>query len=91
MFCAYTIDNNNKKFRSFKSKENIHKKEDGPYRGSAIKASSVTLYIWRKEPEDKSGECLQDHWSSGFNIVHRLSVIKSTNQIQRFGRHSYKS
>ena len=25
--------NNNKKFRSFKSKENIHKKEVGPYRG----------------------------------------------------------
>ena len=26
--------NNNEKFRSFKSKENIHKKEVGPYRGS---------------------------------------------------------
>ena len=25
--------NNNKKFRSFKSKENIHKKEVGPYHG----------------------------------------------------------
>ena len=25
--------NNNEKFRSFKSKENIHKKEVGPYRG----------------------------------------------------------
>ena len=24
---------NNEKFRSFKSKENIHKKEAGPYRG----------------------------------------------------------
>ena len=24
---------NNEKFRSFKSKENIHKKEVGPYRG----------------------------------------------------------
>ena len=27
------IANNNEKFRSFKSKENIHKKEVGPYRG----------------------------------------------------------
>ena len=27
---------NNKKFRSFKSKENIHKKEVGPYRGFGI-------------------------------------------------------
>ena len=25
--------NNNEKFRSFKSRENIHKKEVGPYRG----------------------------------------------------------
>ena len=28
-----TVPNNNEKFRSFKSKENIHKKEVGPYRG----------------------------------------------------------
>ena len=27
------ILNNNKKFRFFKSKENIHKKKVGPYRG----------------------------------------------------------
>ena len=27
------MKNNNKKFRSVKSKENIHKKEVGPYRG----------------------------------------------------------
>ena len=27
----YLYSNNNKKFRSFKSKENIHKKEIGPY------------------------------------------------------------
>ena len=26
-------ENNNEKFRSLKSKENIHKKEVGPYRG----------------------------------------------------------
>ena len=26
-----SLHNNNKKFRSFKSKENIHKKEVGPY------------------------------------------------------------
>ena len=32
---------NNEKFRSFKSKENIHKKEVGP---------SVTLKTWQKEP-----------------------------------------
>ena len=30
---AAMIRNNNKKFRSFKSKENIHKKEVGSYRG----------------------------------------------------------
>ena len=30
---AAVIINNDKKFRSFKSKENIHKKEVGPYRG----------------------------------------------------------
>ena len=29
----YIPVNNNEKFRSFKSKENIHKKEVGPYRG----------------------------------------------------------
>ena len=28
-----TLTNNNEKFRSFKSKENIHKKEIGTYRG----------------------------------------------------------
>ena len=27
------MTNNNEKFKSFKSKENIHKKEVGPYRG----------------------------------------------------------
>ena len=31
------IQNNNEKFRSFKSKENIHKKEVGPYRGFGYK------------------------------------------------------
>ena len=30
---AAVTTNNNEKFRSFKSKENIHKKEVGPYRG----------------------------------------------------------
>ena len=29
----FTNTNNNEKFRSFKSRENIHKKEVGPYRG----------------------------------------------------------
>ena len=29
---------NNEKFRSFKSKENIHKKEVGPYRGLGYKS-----------------------------------------------------
>ena len=32
MICTFFI-NNNEKLRSFKSKENIHKKEVGPYRG----------------------------------------------------------
>ena len=36
---AAVITNNNKKFRSFKSKENIHKKELGHTAVSAIKAS----------------------------------------------------
>ena len=31
------MTNNNEKFRSFKSKENIHKKEVGPYRGFGYK------------------------------------------------------
>ena len=31
--CISNLLNNNKKFISFKSKENIHKKEAGPYRG----------------------------------------------------------
>ena len=31
-FTLVSMDNN-EKFRSFKSKENIHKKEVGPYRG----------------------------------------------------------
>ena len=30
--------NDNEKFRSFKSKENIHKKEVGPYRGFGYKS-----------------------------------------------------
>ena len=30
---TFPIDNNNKKFGSFKRKGNIHKKEVGPYRG----------------------------------------------------------
>ena len=30
---AAVTTNNNEKFRSFKSKENMHKKEVGPYRG----------------------------------------------------------
>ena len=33
MRLAKNIINNNEKFRSFKSRENIHKKEVGPYRG----------------------------------------------------------
>ena len=33
MFSLFPIENINKKFRSFESKENIHKKEVGPYHG----------------------------------------------------------
>ena len=33
MFSGEAAPNNNDKFRSFKSIENIHKKECGPYRG----------------------------------------------------------
>ena len=36
------------------SKENIHKKKLAHSVVSAIQASSVTLYIWLKEPEEKS-------------------------------------
>ena len=42
-FTSKQMINNNEKFRSFKSKENIHKKKVGPYRGFSFKASSVTL------------------------------------------------
>ena len=30
---GHSVTNSNEKFRSFKSKENIHKKEVGPYHG----------------------------------------------------------
>ena len=33
LFLLFPIENNNKKFKSFKSKENIHKKEVGSYHG----------------------------------------------------------
>ena len=51
---AAVIINNNKKFRSFKSKENIHKKEVGPYRGFGYSSLIMTLLIWQKEPEEKT-------------------------------------
>ena len=42
--CMYI--NNNEKFRSFKSKENIHKIEVGPYRGFSYKAYIYTpMYL----------------------------------------------
>ena len=50
---SHSLINNNKKFRSFKSKENIYKKKLGQTMVSAIKASSVTL-IWQKEPEENT-------------------------------------
>ena len=37
-FGAVKLFNNDKKFRSFKSKENIHKKEVGPYNGFGYKS-----------------------------------------------------
>ena len=33
---VYSVTDNNEKFRSFKSKENIHKKDVGPYRGFGL-------------------------------------------------------
>ena len=50
---AAVTTNNNEKFRSFKSKENIDKKEVGHTTVSAIKASSVTIQTWQKEPVEK--------------------------------------
>ena len=52
---AAVITDKNKKFRSFKSKENIHKKEKkmGHTGVSAIKASSVTLYNLAKGARGK--------------------------------------
>ena len=46
---AAVIINNNKKFRSFKSKENIHKKEVGPYRGFGCSSliSDCHFKIWQ--------------------------------------------
>ena len=43
---SYTV-NNNEKFRSFKSKENIHKKEVGPYRGFGYIISYKCLIEFR--------------------------------------------
>ena len=37
------IDNNSKKLRSFKSKENIHKKDVGPYHVFGFQACSNTI------------------------------------------------
>ena len=51
VFYNRRILNNNTKFRTFKSKENIHKKKLGHTMVSAMKASSVTLF---QEPEEKN-------------------------------------
>ena len=42
------FSNNSKKFRSFKSKENMHKKEVGPYRGFGLISDPINP---QKEPE----------------------------------------
>ena len=51
---AAVTTNNNEKFRSFKSKENIIRKKLGHTAVSAIKASSVTLKTWQKEPVENT-------------------------------------
>ena len=48
-FCFYIII---KKFRTFKIKENIHKKEFGPYHGFGYKSLISDPIIWQKEPEE---------------------------------------
>ena len=53
-FCVKVSRNNNKKFRSFKSKENINKKEVGPYRGFGYLSLISDPIIWQKEPEDNA-------------------------------------
>ena len=50
MFSLY----NNEKFRSFKSKENIHKKEVGPYDGFGYLSLISDPIIWQKEPEENT-------------------------------------
>ena len=47
------LDNNNEKFRSLKSKTFIRTKL-GHTAVSAIKASSVTLKTWQKEPVENT-------------------------------------
>ena len=42
------IMNNNKKFRSFKSKENIHKKVVGPYHGFGFEDLKIILSFLRR-------------------------------------------
>ena len=60
---AAVIINNNKKFRSFKSKKTFIRKKLGHTAVSAIQASSVTLLIWQKEPEEKLLICKFKHGS----------------------------
>ena len=52
--CADNISNNNKKFRSFKSIENIHKKEVGPYHGFGYYSLISDPVHLAKAPEENT-------------------------------------
>ena len=66
---AAVTTNNNEKFRSFKSKENIDKKEVGHTTVSAIKASLVTIQTWQKEPVENTVKLQFLTWQSFQSLI----------------------
>ena len=52
-----TTANNNKSLDPLRAKKTFIRKKLGHTAVSAIQASSVTLYIWQKEPEEKAVIC----------------------------------
>ena len=54
IFLDDIIYTNNKKFRSFNSKQTIHKKEVGPYRGFGYLSLISDPINLAKEPEDNA-------------------------------------
>ena len=73
----FSLYYNNEKFRSFKSKENIHKKEVGPYRGSGYKSLISDPIDLAKEA---SGKCCK------FAIVN-MAVVSKTDTSRKLPKY----